>query len=75
MTLRRFFASTARGLADLLAGELQALGALDLREGRGGVSFSGTLEVAYRACLESRVASRVYLPLLTRPSSTPSSAR
>ena len=65
MTLRRFFASTARGLADLLAGELQVLGALDLREGRGGVSFSGTLEVAYRACLESRVASRVYLPLLT----------
>jgi 23S rRNA (guanine2445-N2)-methyltransferase / 23S rRNA (guanine2069-N7)-methyltransferase len=65
MTLRRFFASTARGLADLLAGELRALGALDLREGRGGVSFSGTLEIAYRACLESRIASRVYLPLLT----------
>ncbi len=65
MTVRRFFASTPRGLADLLAGELQAFGALDVREGRGGVSFSGTLEVAYRACLESRVASRVYLPLLT----------
>lgn len=65
MTLRRFFASSPRGLVDLLAGELQALGALDVRAGRGGVSFSGTLEVAYRACLESRVASRVYLPLLT----------
>ena len=65
MTVRRFFASTPRGLADLLAGELPAFGALDVREGRGGVSFSGTLEVAYRACLESRIASRVYLPLLT----------
>ena len=65
MTLQRFFASTPRGLADLLGTELKGLGALDLREGRGGVSFSGTLEVAYRACLESRVASRVYLPLLT----------
>ncbi|KPK31106.1 MAG: hypothetical protein AMJ66_09105 [Betaproteobacteria bacterium SG8_40] len=65
MTLRRFFASTPRGLADLLAGEVRAFGAQDVREGRGGVSFSGTLEVAYRACLESRIASRVYLPLLT----------
>jgi 23S rRNA (guanine2445-N2)-methyltransferase / 23S rRNA (guanine2069-N7)-methyltransferase len=65
MTVRRFFASTLRGLADLLADELRAFGAQDVREGRGGVNFSGTLEVAYRACLESRIASRVYLPLLT----------
>ena len=30
---------------------------------RGGVAFTGTLEIAYRACLWSRVASRVLLPL------------
>ncbi len=65
MTLQRYFASSPRGLADLLATELKVLGATELREGRGGVNFTATLETAYRACLESRVASRVYLPLLS----------
>ena len=32
-----------------------------LRERALGVEFSGELAVAYRACLESRVASRVFL--------------
>ncbi|NCW21967.1 MAG: hypothetical protein EBV76_09405, partial [Gammaproteobacteria bacterium] len=31
-------------------------GALDVRERGNTVAFTGTLEVAYRACLESRVA-------------------
>ena len=33
----------------------------EVRERALGVEFSGTLAVAYRACLESRVASRVFL--------------
>ena len=57
----RFFASAPRGLADLLARELTACGALEARERYGGVAFSGALECAYRACLWSRVANRVYL--------------
>ncbi len=56
-----FVASCPRGFGDLLAAELRALGAADVRERAVGVEFSGPLSVAYRACLESRVASRVFL--------------
>jgi 23S rRNA (guanine2445-N2)-methyltransferase / 23S rRNA (guanine2069-N7)-methyltransferase len=59
----RFVASAPRGLADLLARELTTFGALDVRERSTGVSFVGSLEVAYRACLESRTANRVFLEL------------
>lgn len=59
----QYLVSAPRGLADLLARELTALGAKDARERPTGVSFSGTLEVAYRACLWSRVANRVFLEL------------
>ncbi|HWW78867.1 MAG TPA: bifunctional 23S rRNA (guanine(2069)-N(7))-methyltransferase RlmK/23S rRNA (guanine(2445)-N(2))-methyltransferase RlmL [Steroidobacteraceae bacterium] len=40
-----------------------ALGATDARERSTGVTFSAELEVAYRACLWSRVANRVFLEL------------
>ena len=40
-----------------------ALGATDARERSTGVTFSGDLAVAYRACLWSRVANRVFLEL------------
>lgn len=43
--------------------ELTALGAIDAKEQGGGVRFSGDLAVAYRACLWSRLASRILLPL------------
>jgi 23S rRNA (guanine2445-N2)-methyltransferase / 23S rRNA (guanine2069-N7)-methyltransferase len=46
-----------------LARELVALGAADARERSTGVTFWGGLEVAYRACLWSRVANRVFLEL------------
>jgi 23S rRNA (guanine2445-N2)-methyltransferase / 23S rRNA (guanine2069-N7)-methyltransferase len=57
----RFVASSPRGFGDLLAAELRSFGAGDVRERALGVEFTGTLEVAYRACLESRVGSRVFL--------------
>jgi 23S rRNA (guanine2445-N2)-methyltransferase / 23S rRNA (guanine2069-N7)-methyltransferase len=57
----RFLASSPRGFGDLLAAELRTFGAADVRERALGVEFTGPLEVAYRACLESRVASRVFL--------------
>jgi 23S rRNA (guanine2445-N2)-methyltransferase / 23S rRNA (guanine2069-N7)-methyltransferase len=59
----QFLASAPRGLADLLARELTALGAEDVRERATGVAFFGTLAAAYRACLWSRVANRVFLEL------------
>jgi 23S rRNA (guanine2445-N2)-methyltransferase / 23S rRNA (guanine2069-N7)-methyltransferase len=60
-TTRRYLASSPRGFGDLLARELKELGAADVRERALGVEFSGPIDVAYRACLESRVASRVFL--------------
>ncbi len=57
------FATTAKGLEPLLADELTALGASDVRPTRAGVAFTGDLELAYRACLWSRLASRILLLL------------
>jgi 23S rRNA (guanine2069-N7)-methyltransferase / 23S rRNA (guanine2445-N2)-methyltransferase len=65
------FASAPRGLSELLAEELKALGATHLRVLTGGVHFQGTLEVAYRACLWSRVASAILLELVTFEADTP----
>jgi 23S rRNA (guanine2445-N2)-methyltransferase / 23S rRNA (guanine2069-N7)-methyltransferase len=60
---RQFLASSPRGLADLLARELATFGAENLKERSTGVAFSGSLRTAYRACLESRIANRVFLEL------------
>lgn len=59
----RFFATCPKGLEYLLRDELAGLGAGDVREALAGVHFSGTLATGYRACLWSRLASRVLLPL------------
>jgi len=59
----KFIASAPRGLADLLAREIESFGAANVRERSTGVAFTGALEVAYRACLWSRVANRVFLEL------------
>jgi len=63
MQQHEFFASSTRYVEDLLAEELLDLGAQSVRETRAGVYFRGTLESAYRACLWSRVCSRILLPL------------
>jgi hypothetical protein len=47
----------------LLRDELRALGADDAREALAGVHFSGDIGLAYRACLWSRLASRILLVL------------
>ncbi len=56
-----FFATCPKGLESLLASELTALGADQVQETVAGVAFSGSLETAYRACLWSRLASRILL--------------
>jgi len=61
----RFIAIAARGTEGVLADELRELGLAAIEVRPGAVAFGDALEDAYRACLWSRVASRVLLPLST----------
>jgi len=63
METQQFFATAALGFEPLLATELETLGAIEVKQERAGVRFSGDLEIAYKACLWSRLASRILLPL------------
>jgi 23S rRNA (guanine2445-N2)-methyltransferase / 23S rRNA (guanine2069-N7)-methyltransferase len=65
------FATCPKGAEDLLAGELAVFGAGGVRRSRAGVAFTGGLSTAYRACLWSRVASRVLLQLARVDASGP----
>lgn len=58
-----FFAACPKGLETLLLAEIQGLGAADARETVAGVYFSGPLPLGYRACLWSRLANKILLPL------------
>lgn len=67
----KFFATSAKGLEDLVAAELAALGVGELKVERGGVSFHGQLEDGCKACLWLRTASRVLLVLAEFPCASP----
>lgn len=54
-----FFAPCPRGLEKLLADELTALEAANVRATEGGVHFSGDWPICYNVNLRSRLASRV----------------
>lgn len=58
-----FFATASRGTEDVLADEMSGLGIDRVDVRRAGVAFGSDLEDAYRACLWSRVASRVLMRL------------
>jgi 23S rRNA (guanine2445-N2)-methyltransferase / 23S rRNA (guanine2069-N7)-methyltransferase len=58
-----WLATCPKGLELLLAEELQAIGAEGIKETVAAVHFKGPMEVAYRACLWSRLANRVLKPL------------
>jgi len=58
-----FFATCSKGIEDLLFKELKQLGIETATQEYSGVSFTGSLEMAYKACLWSRLASRVFLKL------------
>lgn len=60
----RFFATTPKGLSELLREELLSFGAENIKMQPTGATFEGSLEVGYRACLWSRLANRVYLIVL-----------
>jgi len=63
LSVRDFFASCPKGLEYLLVDELNALGASEVREALAGVHFRGELAIGYAACLWSRLASRILMPL------------
>lgn len=56
-------AKTLQGLENVLAEELTALGANDIRTGRRMVSFSGDKEMMYRANFCLRTAIRILKPI------------
>ncbi|MDB4109518.1 bifunctional 23S rRNA (guanine(2069)-N(7))-methyltransferase RlmK/23S rRNA (guanine(2445)-N(2))-methyltransferase RlmL [Porticoccaceae bacterium] len=58
-----WLATCPKGLELLLATELQDLGATGVKETVAAVHFEGSLELGYRACLWSRLANRVLMPL------------
>lgn len=63
MKIYQLFATTPKAMEDILATELKQLGAENVQAKLAGVSFQGNIEMAYRACLWSRVANRIFLPL------------
>ena len=71
MTDQHFFATTAKGVEEVLAAELVRLGAEGVAVESGGVRFGGGMEAAYRANLWLRTASRVLMPLAEFACETP----
>jgi putative N6-adenine-specific DNA methylase len=71
MSQQQFFATTAKGVEEVLAAELVRLGVSEVSAEGGGVRFSGGMEAAYRANLWLRTASRVLMPLAEFPCETP----
>jgi 23S rRNA (guanine2069-N7)-methyltransferase / 23S rRNA (guanine2445-N2)-methyltransferase len=67
----RFFAACPLNVADMLSAELRDVGVNVVREHPAGVSFDGPLASAYRACLHSRIASRVLLTIADLNASDP----
>lgn len=57
--LETFFSPCPRGLETMLANELNALDAQEVRTTDGGVHFTGPFLLSYRVNLQSRIASRV----------------
>lgn len=61
----QMIAKTFKGLEEVLAGELVALGANNVQLERRAVSFTGDKRLLYQANLCLRTASRVLVPVLT----------
>lgn len=55
-----FFASSPTGLEELLESELKAFGAKETRVVKGGVHFDSFPDIAIKAIINSRIASRIY---------------
>jgi len=71
MSRQQFFATTAKGVEEVLAAELTRLGIPEVQQEGGGVRFAGGMEAAYRANLWARTASRILMPLAEFPCESP----
>lgn len=69
--MAKFFAVTSKGLADVLALEIAALGFKAHEKGPAGVSFEANWEGCYLANLNFRTATRILLPVLDFPAYQP----
>jgi len=58
-----FFATCSKGVEDLVLKELGQIGITETKVHTGGVGFKCSVDLAYKACLWSRVASRILLQL------------
>ncbi len=67
----QFFASTARGLVDVLGDELKDMGFDQIKKDIGGVFFETNWAGCYKANLNSRLASRILKPVLDFPAYQP----
>lgn len=65
------YATCGSGLEQLLAEELKALGLSGVQTAGAGVRFRGGLEAGYKACLWSRIANRVVVPVHEGEAATP----
>lgn len=63
----RFYATSPLGFESLLAQELVNMGASTVSEAKAGIVFEGDLALAYRACLWSRLANRILMPISSFP--------
>ncbi len=66
-----FFATTAKGIEELLAAELAGLGIASAAVEAGGVRFRGDMSACWRANLWLATASRVLVPLAAFPCDSP----
>jgi putative N6-adenine-specific DNA methylase len=64
---RSYFATTARGLEEIAAGELESLGAKEIKPVFTGVHFQGDISLLYRVNLWSRIIFRVLVPIVEIP--------
>jgi 23S rRNA (guanine2445-N2)-methyltransferase / 23S rRNA (guanine2069-N7)-methyltransferase len=60
---QELFAACPKGVEQLLADEIRQLGGEVVKENHLGVRWLGDLELAYRFCLWTRLATRLLLPL------------
>ena len=65
--LSSWFVSCTKGLQSILLNELNSMGIRHTKETVAGVEFRDDLAAAYKVCLWSRLANRVFLPLATFP--------
>ena len=67
---QNYIAKTISGLEEILAAELTALGAADVKTIKRAVSFSGNKKLLYEATLWCRTALRILKPLYSFPAAT-----